>query len=90
MKWHAPKPTRYFTTKDGNKVCLVSGQAALDLLDRYMTKGRITKVAGRGFTQFQKELAGKLFEEGGTLELTAAEAAAEVEDEAEPAGAVAE
>ena len=82
VKWHAPKPTRYFETKDGEKVCLVSGQAALDLLSRYQTKGRVTKVAGRGFTAYQRDLAGKMFEDGGTLTLLD-EAPAEVEDEAE-------
>lgn len=81
VKWHAPKPTRYFETKDGEKICLVTGQAALDLLERYQRKGRITKVAGRGFTAFQRELANKLWSNGGTLTLLDLEAPAEAEAE---------
>ena len=88
VKWHAPKPTRYFATPEGEKVCVTSGQAALDLLERYRTKGRVTKVAGRGFTAYQRELAGKLFEAGAGLTLLDVDVAEE--EEAEPVGAAAE
>lgn len=84
VKWHAPKPSRYFQTKDGDKVCIVSGQAALDLMDRFRQKGRVTKVAQVGFTGFQKDLALKLFKGEDTLELLdAVEAPEEPEGEAE-------
>lgn len=83
VKWHAPPTRRYYIGPDGVKVCPVSGQAALDLADKYRAKGRVTKVAGKGFTAYQKALAETLYTNNWTMVLE--ELAPDVEEpEPEP------
>lgn len=83
VKWHAPPTKRYFVTPGGERICPVSGLAVGELIERYQKKGRVTQVAGRGFTSFQRALASQLFEAGAVLVME------EPELEAEPVGAAA-
>jgi hypothetical protein len=82
VKWHAPPTRRYYLGPGGEKVCLVSGQQALDLADKYRAKGRITKVAGTGYTAYQKALAETLFTNNWTMVME--DPPADVPDAPEP------